>query len=208
MNLPNLKRIFIHELGHYTAHTLNLELSNTGAGVAQIWLQEQSGDNFCDYSGGTTPKVPKNHVNDGQIRNKPEYIGALLYGCIFQNIYESKDRYIPFNECFCQESDKQKEVRAHGKIDYSNFHKYLGQKIWPEIMIYVEQEYIGLLRQNIDHFEPLFNLEILEYINVPSKLMYVDLEKLDSNIRPFLETHKKFYASFLTEINQRIKNVC
>lgn len=87
--MEEIKIAFIHELGHFVAHTLNKTIFGRPAvRDFEIYRCKQNADKWC---GHVTPGLPDDSF---QNNHKPPPIGRLhfvlasvMYGCLFQSYY-------------------------------------------------------------------------------------------------------------------------
>ena len=202
MHHENLKRVFIHEIGHFTARELNCQLYKIGEGVENILIQTHSQSNWIDYSGGATARKPKGHIDNGEVENVNQYIAVILYGCIFQTLYLKFESDYKFRECF-NLSDS-----ANGKCDakeFANMGKYITGSKRKEIVEYTSNISLNKLFSDHAHLKKAFDLEPLNFLKTEEIGFSVNLELLKEELTDFIDEHKKYYSEYITNI-ERIKN--
>ncbi|MFD2915315.1 hypothetical protein [Psychroserpens luteus] len=205
-NIVFLQRTFIHEIGHYVSRVINLK-NDKGAGVVQIRLDQIEDKNGeIEYVGGTVPKKPDNYDYHDEIKNQPEFVASNLYGCIFQSLFESQDENPKFTECFTPKRDMQRNIRANGCADYKGVYNRMGAQINYNLIKFVEDDYLPIIIKDFHHFESIFELNVIDFIKAPGKIMYIDLNKLETSVSQFIELHSLHYSYFISKINAIIKN--
>lgn len=192
-SIQNRNRVFYHEIGHWAAWELNKLLFNAGNGVRSIKLIAAKSEQEFDYRGETVPLTPENYIQSDNVQHLPEFIGVLLYGCIFQTFFLSK---ATFKECFNGSS------WANGKLDSDEFtalEKQVNGLKRKKIIDYVETDYLNKLRDSqvfryVMEFEP-------DNVLIPDENGYsVDLEKLDDELYDFMQSHQQDYQDFIEAI--------
>nr|WP_315172212.1 hypothetical protein [uncultured Flavobacterium sp.] len=192
MKYYNPQRTFIHEIGHFVARELNLNLYKVGYGVEKIYISAK--DNLTYGSGGTVPIKPKNYNNSDPVKNPVELCAVLIYGCLFQSLYLNTE----FNFCF------QVQDNANGKIDAEHFISLEKNSKKRGLMIdFVAKEFIELINSEPSHFEIIKKLNFENYIaSVNLKGDYIiNLDKLKIDLIPFLEEHSKFYKKLVIKFH-------
>ena len=202
MKNQNLKRVFIHEIGHYVARELNCELYNLGDGVEQIFIKTHNFSNSIDYLGGTTARKPKEYVENGEIKNVYEHTAVLLYGCLFQTMYLKSISNYEFRSCF------NLKENANGKCDAKEFNamsKHITGPIRKKIVEYTENKYLNMLNADQNHLQKIYKLEPSKFLKANDDGYCVHLELLKKELSYFIIKHKKYYSDYIQNI-KRIKN--
>ena len=133
----NLETVFFHELGHFVANKLINELYNIFEIEEVLLIQKYT--NEVDYEGQTKRKIPLGKA-DTPLKNMPERLCSLIYGCYFQTIYQDTN----INMCFNQSSDFK------GCQDYLDFAECLRMfkiesKTKRDLLAYLTVEYLSLI---------------------------------------------------------------
>jgi len=197
MNIENLRRVFIHETGHFLARTLNLECFNIGAGVENIIIKTYGLERVQEYVGETIPKKPNNYVETNNIENVPEYLAVLFYGCIFQSFIKSLDSFNNFQNCFNPSN------KANGKFDFDAFRGLDISGIRRKALVdYIQTDYVVSIAEDSSHIDRLLKLDPLKYLLKNKDVFVVNLELLEDDLSQFIEEHKTYYLIFLKNINQ------
>ncbi len=199
----NKKRTIIHELGHYTARRLNLK-KGKGGGVNQIWIKEKRKNDIIEFEGGTVPIPPKNYIDDGSIKDKPEFIATVSYGCIFQILFESKSPVENFEECFCHQNLRNYSVRAHGTDDFDKLEHHFSERIKDDVIKHIKFSYLPILIKNRDHIDQLFEINFDDYLFQRDSLQELNLNRLQADIDNFLITHSQYYYNYLKTLQNII----
>lgn len=201
-DINKYRRTLFHETGHYIARKLNLSIYSKGAGVNEMYLKEEKyTKNGLDYSGGTTAKIPVSHVDEGFIKDVPNYIAVLIYGCIIQVLYQRNFENKKFRDCFSLDNSSQ------GQSDMDFFirigEEFTGPKRL-ELVEYIENEYLDLIQENYKELEKLLGNET--FILKQEDLKYIlNLERIDQLLEDFLQSHSEYYKKFIQKIIE-IKN--
>ncbi|SFN97836.1 hypothetical protein [Salegentibacter flavus] len=201
-DINKYRRTLFHETGHYIARKLNLSIYSKGAGVNEMYLKEEKyAKNGLNYSGGTTAKIPVSYVDEGFIKDVPNYIAVLIYGCIIQVLYQRNFENRNFRDCFSLDNSSQ------GQSDMDFFtrigEEFTGSKRL-ELVEYIENEYLDLIQENYKELEKLVGKET--FILKQEGLKYLlNLEQIDQLLEGFLQSHAEYYKKFIQKIIE-IKN--
>ncbi|WP_282056035.1 hypothetical protein [Maribacter luteus] len=202
MNIDNLKRVFIHEIGHFVSRELNYEHYQIGLGTEQIYIEAHKFPKTIEYTGGATAIKPKGYIDNGEVENPIEYMAVILYGCILQTLYlKSKDDY-EFRICFSISNG------ANGKLDaeeFSAMEKYLAGPKRKKIVEFIETEYLNKLSADQNHLKKLFELDPLKFVEIRNERLFVNLDLLRECLRTFMIEHQEYYSDFINNI-KLIKN--
>src|SRR5690606_11943361 len=90
-----LEIVFFHEVGHYVAQQLNYKIFHTGE-VHQIIIERVFPNGTEDYMGQTISKIPDGESPETPLKNLPEKIAEMIYGCYFQSLFLKED----LDKCF------------------------------------------------------------------------------------------------------------
>jgi hypothetical protein len=200
-NIDKYRRTLFHETGHYIARKLNLSIYNKGAGVKEMYLKEEYNNYGFDYSGGTTAKTPENYADEGFIKDVPNYIAVLIYGCIIQVLHQKNIENKKFRECFSLKNSSQ------GKYDIDSFTRIGKEFTGPkrlELVKYIENEYLYLIEENYKELEKLLRKETF-ILKIEGSKYILDLEQIDQILEDFLLSHSEYYKNFIEKIIE-IKN--
>lgn len=199
-SINTLHSVFFHEIGHYIARELNLRLFNKGLGVAQIRLRVVTNkEGRLDYQGETIAAKPKGYRSTDRIKDLPEYIAVLLYGCLFQVLYDcQKNHTIDFTTCFNLKPNNQGFYDCKA---YSSLNGYCTHNNRMEIVEYTGNEYFKKLK-NKRHFKNLFEIDPMEFLTENKSYLEADLGRLNQRLTVFIESHMEEYLAYI----QRIKD--
>lgn len=187
------KKTIIHEIGHYTARTLNHEIYKIGEGVDKIEFEKK---NAFEYEGRTIPIKPENYKESNPIINLPEYISIQFYGCIFQSLYLEEE----FNNCFAIHKNGEKDVSA-----YSHHTNDLAKEKKMRISKYFREHHIPKLKSNKEHFAEIFDKDYSNLLRVESFGYTLEMNELRKELDQFLIKHTSYYNELIIKIRTIIQ---
>lgn len=195
----DLKRVVIHESGHFVAHMLNQSLYDLGE-VDKIKIKRVEIDSQFFYGGSIILiKPPGLDLTKGVI-NLPQRLAVLVYGCFFQCIFLEKE----FESCF-DRFDNSK----NGCSDHRFYFNALNQFDIPtgadiKLMSYIRDEYFPEIFRNKEEFDQIFNLDYNRVLSNEGDTFHVDLNQLKLLLGKFIENHKEQYKNFVETIKETI----
>lgn len=188
-------RVFIHELGHFIANTINFEQFGIYE-IEKIRLTKHFVDESIDYMGETIKKVPAGLAIDLPVQNLPQKIAGLIYGCYFQSIHLNKELKLCFDYSN-QDANGNKDM--HQVISGLSLYQISVEKR-KKLYPFMEVEYFNVLRKT-DIFDFLFQLKPENYfIEISDIETHVDLVKLKDATKEFISRHTSTYLGFIEEI--------
>ncbi|EIJ38786.1 hypothetical protein JoomaDRAFT_1779 [Galbibacter orientalis DSM 19592] len=188
----NLETVFFHELGHFVANKLINELYNIFEIEEVLLIQKYT--NEVDYEGQTKRKIPLGKA-DTPLKNMPERLCSLIYGCYFQTIYQDTN----INMCFNQSSDFK------GCQDYLDFAECLRMfkiesKTKRDLLAYLTVEYYGNLKEGDSLSKSLFEIDPRNYLVEIQGGYKFDIIKLENNIQSHIKQHRPTFAQCISRI--------
>jgi len=200
MNTSNLKRVFIHEIGHFIARELNKECFNIGCGTDSIYIQSHNISGNIDYTGGTKAIKPIEYVDNVEISNPIELMAVVLYGCTLQTLYAHG--VYKFQDCF---NLKDNANGKHDAMDFVALGKYFSGTQRRKIVEFIESDYLTKLNQDQSHLKKVFDLEPLKFLKSEGDLLNVNLGLLKECMIDFFNEHKTYYRYFIAKL-KNIRN--
>lgn len=154
MEINELHIVFIHEVGHYIAHSLNFELYGLGE-IDSIKLIEHLRENKTLYKGKTIPKIPENISKNIKCIHLTEKIAELIYGCYFQSLFTKR----PLTECFDCLNPSAKGF--HDALDLNGGLAQFGISIEKKKLLFpfIQKEYFEKLKMD-DYVNQIFNISL------------------------------------------------
>lgn len=190
-----LKKVIIHEIGHYVARMLNLRVLGVGYGIDRILLVRRAPE---VYEGQTIPIKPENYQETQPIKDLPEFIAVLVYGCIFESLYLKTS----FAECFA--------IHAVGKRDLEAY-SFWTEELIPQNECQVLRDcirgYYHNLQINIKEFDQIFQLNYANVLIAEDFGYSIDLDKLHGTLSTFFLNHQVTYMNFIEKLSAIISGV-
>jgi hypothetical protein len=191
----NLKRTFFHELGHLFADSTNFKYFGFHK-VEKIEFEAKNTDNGIDYEGRTIPIVPEGYDEaKDRLKNLPEKIASLVYGCYFQSIFLNTN----FAQCF-----NYRDNRSNGFLDVTHLHSALGLFRVPDD---IRNNLYNCLYHTYPDSLPQLNMhnlfektEVEDLIIEKDALIEMDLDKTTERFRDFFNSHEALYLDFIANI--------
>jgi hypothetical protein len=196
MTIPEkVKRVFIHELGHFVAGEINCKKYN-GFGTSGIFIRpcEENRDEFC---GGAEPVKPGNY--DENKKSAPpldrlsEHLASLSYGCIFQSYFEKTE----LDDCL----NKNGISDLHAWSGLFSYHRipFAAQQISE-----IERSHYCKLVKN-GSLNGFIALDPSGYLVSEVRDHYVvDIKKMRLETANLIEEHVSEYCQFVKRIKEAI----
>jgi hypothetical protein len=203
----NLKRCFLHELGHSFANHYNAKHFSMYEthGIDFFYFDEVN-----DFRGEITPSRPIDYTKEKYpLVNLPETLAQITYGCIFQSLFLGH----PFETCFDMNNWN------HGQDDRWGFNgglKDFGIQYSSEtgkLLYKYVQKYCEDLRYENTYFDELFAVDFKDLLNMeksqiilgkPREKFSVNIPELNHRFIDFMDRHESKYLEFVEHIKEII----
>lgn len=202
---PNLKKVFFHELGHYIADALN-EKHFGGASTKLISFETEirGKENWnCIQYLGKQVSVDDNSLNwnheSNSIETAPYKIASVLYGCVFQYIYNPSSN---INNCY----------RGNGIGDSARIKQCADKFIESSIRTDKLKSIYKLADQHAKHLnktnirEQVLQWDLSKVMIKKNSIYYleVDLSYLGALVKSIINTIETDYLEFVNNIKDII----
>lgn len=194
-----LKKVFIHEMGHYVAQELNHELYGIGRVSSIEFIRETSGEKI-DYIGKTVSEKGISVNDDNKLINLPERIAELVYGCYFQSIY------LDFTLEHCLDINNKSANGHKDAWDIASGLKQFNVKNERQALYsFLHKEYFDDLKNYKSDLKSLFQFDVKEFLLATENGFTTDLNKVYKITSNFRKLHKEDFKGFVEKIKEIIK---
>ena len=184
--MNDLHRVFLHEVGHFIAHELNVRLGKGGE-TKSIFL-EPFALGMDLYIGEAKINKPGSE-DEKYIPSREElsyYLASSTYGCIVQAYY--------LNESLRESQDK------NGGDDLKKWFGALMQHHLEDFNADIHEIDITFLDHLVQRnaLTDIIKLDPDSYLTQKGNAYEVDLEKLRKDTQQFVDSHKKEYEELIS----------
>ncbi|WP_417558588.1 hypothetical protein [Mesoflavibacter zeaxanthinifaciens] len=204
---PNLKKVFFHELGHYIAEELNEKHFGTAPTKLisfQTNIQGEENHHLIQYSGKQVSEDENNFNWEppyNSIDSVPYKIASILYGCIFQYLYNFSSEV---ENCYRGNGENDAARITHCSIIF-----FQGQKRVDKLKaIYsLAQEHAKVL-SSTKLRDIILEWDLKRLLNQKNEIYHleVDLSNLSLVSTEIIEIIEKKYLVFVDDLRNVITN--
>lgn len=185
-----IKKVFIHELGHYFAQYIN-------SGKDEKWkpleVELSSRETLGNSRLGGVVRNSFSNQDTVKKESLADSIGSTIMGCVFQSYYPGDDSIY---NCFHEE----------GQIDFSNLssrkNNLISSREREELKKIEDLFYENLLKDNrLDFIKKLEPKDFISNLNAEDKWQ-IDLIRLEALTKePEFKSFKRDYLNFVEDLN-------
>lgn len=184
-----MNKFFFHELGHFIAETISLCIQGNTSFKPEIRIDKSP------FYRGATLCCKSSSV---------EYrIASLLYGSVFEDLYNNKADLQKTNFIFCFEQITNSEDSDYEELmkiikDFSIYHFKIYQRIIGEAISHLTK----LKNEEWEsHMKKIFNLKAMDVLILNEQGFYVgEFNSLMEKNTTFIKNHKAFFVEFTDKI--------
>lgn len=197
------KQVFFHELGHFIAETISLNIQGNTSFKTGIKIDKS----LCHWG-----------ITNCWDSSLDEYrIASLLYGCIFEDLYNKKAALERPNFMYCFE-EHERPVDYEDKeyeSDYNQLKKIISN-LSPHSCFNIYKCILGEALAHLDnlknnvwesHMSEIFDLKAEDFlIDTKNGYYEVDVNSLMETKDNFIKNHKVFFVEFKDKIRSILNN--
>lgn len=186
-----IKKVFIHELGHFLANLINYKHSQLSKPeTIHFYPCEEDETDLCGHLVVEKPEGYKDEIAPKE--RLAEYIGKTVMGCVFQSYFHN----VNLEKCLYTNGS----MDSNGILTAKNKHAMSVQQM--QRLSKLEDTFVIILK-NAKALEFVYDLDPLQFIQEPknNEQWDVNMNKLSDFIAGInLEPFEKLYLTFLENL--------